>query len=38
LIRELENQFNAAWDRRDPEGLAESLADDATDVRPGRRH
>ena len=28
-IRELENQFNAAWDRHDPEGLAESLADDA---------
>ena len=29
LIRALENQFNAAWDRHDPEGLAESLADDA---------
>jgi uncharacterized protein (TIGR02246 family) len=29
LIRELEDQFNAAWDRHDPEGLAESLADDA---------
>ena len=28
-IRELENQFNAAWDRHDPEALAESLADDA---------
>jgi uncharacterized protein (TIGR02246 family) len=28
-IRELENQFNAAWDRHDPEGMAESLADDA---------
>jgi uncharacterized protein (TIGR02246 family) len=28
-IRELENQFNAAWDRHDPEGLAESLTDDA---------
>jgi uncharacterized protein (TIGR02246 family) len=28
-IRELENQFNAAWGRHDPEGLAESLADDA---------
>jgi uncharacterized protein (TIGR02246 family) len=29
VIRELENQFNAAWDRHDPEGMAESLADDA---------
>jgi uncharacterized protein (TIGR02246 family) len=29
LIRELENHFNAAWDRHDPEGMAESLADDA---------
>ena len=28
-IRELEHQFNAAWDRHDPEGMAESLADDA---------
>ena len=28
-IRELENQFNAAWDRHDPEALAELLADDA---------
>ena len=28
-IRDLENQFNAAWDRHDPEALAESLADDA---------
>ena len=28
-IRELENQFNAAWDRHDPEALAKSLADDA---------
>jgi uncharacterized protein (TIGR02246 family) len=28
-IRELENQFNAAWDRHDPEALAQSLADDA---------
>lgn len=28
-IRELENQFNAAWDAHDPEGLAASLADDA---------
>ena len=29
LIRELENQFNTAWGRHDPEGMAESLADDA---------
>jgi uncharacterized protein (TIGR02246 family) len=29
LIRELENQFNAAWDAHDPEGMAASLADDA---------
>ncbi len=29
LIRALETQFNAAWDRHDPEGMAESLADDA---------
>ena len=29
LIRELENQFNTAWDRHDPEGMAESLTDDA---------
>jgi len=29
LIRELENQFNTAWDRHDPEGMADSLADDA---------
>ena len=29
LIRELENNFNAAWDRHDPEGMAESLTDDA---------
>ena len=28
-IRELEHQFNAAWDRHDPEGMAESLTDDA---------
>jgi uncharacterized protein (TIGR02246 family) len=28
-IRALENQFNAAWDRHDPDGMAESLADDA---------
>jgi uncharacterized protein (TIGR02246 family) len=28
-IRELEHQFNAAWDRHDPESMAESLADDA---------
>jgi uncharacterized protein (TIGR02246 family) len=28
-IRELEHQFNAAWDAHDPERLAESLADDA---------
>jgi uncharacterized protein (TIGR02246 family) len=28
-IRELENRFNAAWDRHDAEGMAESLADDA---------
>jgi uncharacterized protein (TIGR02246 family) len=27
-IRELEDKFNAAWDRHDPEGMAESLADD----------
>lgn len=29
LIRELENHFNAAWDGHDPEGMAESLVDDA---------
>jgi uncharacterized protein (TIGR02246 family) len=29
LIHELENQFNTAWDRHDPEAMAESLADDA---------
>jgi uncharacterized protein (TIGR02246 family) len=28
-IREPENQFNAAWDRHDPEGMAASLVDDA---------
>src|SRR5262249_49345790 len=28
-IRELENQFNAAWDRHDPDAIAESLVDDA---------
>ena len=29
LIRELEHRFNAAWDRHDPESLAEALTDDA---------
>lgn len=29
LIRELETQFNAAWDAHDPEAMAASLADDA---------
>ena len=29
LIRELEHRFNAAWDRHDPEDLAEALTDDA---------
>ena|SRR5688572_3702066 len=29
LIRELEHRFNTAWDRHDPEGLAEALTDDA---------
>jgi uncharacterized protein (TIGR02246 family) len=29
LIRELEHQFNAAWDRHDPEGMAASLTDNA---------
>ena len=29
LIRELETQFNTAWDRHDPEAMAASLADDA---------
>ena len=28
-IRALEQSFNAAWDAHDPEGLAESLVDDA---------
>lgn len=28
-IRELENQFNAAWNRHDPDAIAASLADDA---------
>jgi uncharacterized protein (TIGR02246 family) len=28
-IRELEHRFNAAWNAHDPEGLSESLADDA---------
>jgi uncharacterized protein (TIGR02246 family) len=28
-IRELELQFNAAWDRHDPDGLSESLVEDA---------
>jgi uncharacterized protein (TIGR02246 family) len=28
-IRDLENCFNAAWDRHDPDGLSESLVDDA---------
>ena len=28
-IRELENRFNAAWGRHDPEDMAESLIDDA---------
>jgi uncharacterized protein (TIGR02246 family) len=28
-IRELENHFNAAWDAHDPNGMAESLTDDA---------
>jgi uncharacterized protein (TIGR02246 family) len=28
-IRELEHCFNAAWGRHDPEGLSESLVDDA---------
>ncbi len=29
LIRDIEDRFNAAWGRHDPEGLSESLADDA---------
>ena len=28
-IRELENQFNAAWNAHDPDAIAASLADDA---------
>ena len=28
-IRELENQFNAAWNRHEPDAIAASLADDA---------
>ena len=28
-IRDLEHRFNAAWDAHDPDGMAESLADDA---------
>ena len=28
-IRDLEHRFNAAWDAHDPEGLSESLTDDA---------
>jgi uncharacterized protein (TIGR02246 family) len=28
-IRDLEHGFNAAWDAPDPEGLSESLSDDA---------
>ena len=28
-IRELEHRFNAAWDAHDPDGLSESLIDDA---------
>ena len=28
-IRDLEHGFNAAWDAHDPEGLSESLSDDA---------
>ena len=28
-IREIENQFNAAWNRHDPDAIAASLADDA---------
>jgi uncharacterized protein (TIGR02246 family) len=29
LIREIENQFNAAWNAHDPEAIAASLTDDA---------
>ena len=28
-IREIEHRFNAAWDRHDPNGMAEALANDA---------
>ena len=28
-IREIENQFNVAWNRHDPDAIAASLADDA---------
>jgi uncharacterized protein (TIGR02246 family) len=28
-IREIELRFNAAWDRHDPDGMVESLVDDA---------
>src|SRR3954454_23734268 len=28
-IREIENQFNLAWNRHDPDAIAESLSDDA---------
>lgn len=28
-IREIENQFNAAWNNHDPDAIAASLADDA---------
>jgi uncharacterized protein (TIGR02246 family) len=28
-IREIEDRFNAAWDRHDADGMAEALADDA---------
>src|SRR4051794_11101118 len=28
-VRELEHRFNAAWDAHDPDGMAESLVDDA---------
>ncbi len=28
-IRDIENRFNAAWDRHDPDTMAESLADEA---------
>jgi len=28
-IREIESQFNEAWDRHDPVGMVASMADDA---------